>query len=1021
MLKKRYLFLIMLVLLFAISAVSAVDVNNTENLNLELKTQEEILFMDDVTTFSQLQKDIDNSNETFELKHDYKFDYRVDMERYQDGVSINKEIVINGNGFTIDGSNLARIFNVNGYVKFNNITFINGQSTYGGAIYSERYYPIIIGDNNSFINNSASNGGAIYTNSGIEINDNNVFINNIAKQGSGGAIQSGEGSVSIQNNNTFVNNIAVTEGGAIYGRHINIGKNNLFKNNSANSGGAIFNYDLNSRLTIFGNSFFINNSANYGGAIYNSGVTRGGGHYNYGIVNITSNSFFINNSANYGGAIYNGGITCVSDNSSFFNNSANFGGAIYNTQIIYGSVYHAQLELYGNISFTGNRAENGGVIYNNGVIKIKGNSTFKNNFANYGSVIYNNNDISNYLNGLNFNENPAEIIYFDFNLTNEKLIITPYFGNNILYSIYDNTDSDSMLINGNYYYKSDFNKNIIFTVSGTNNNGSFIFNTSVDKNGQIIINLTELSPNYLLISHNYDGFYFNTSEEFKQFLIVSIISPTTFNSTNIYLEASLTKEYPLSNQNLIFLIDNQEYSVITNREGTGLLYLNLNVGNYTCVVKYDGKYGKTSTTVNIVVDKTIDMSVPDVTKYCGGPERLYVTLKDNGQPIADAKIKIYINGLHYDRTTNDNGQASIALSIPAGNYTARVEYDSIETEANVVIKQTVSGNDITKIFRNGTQYYAKFLDTKGNLLVNTPVDFNINGVFYTRTTNENGVAKMNINLNPGEYIITATNPNSKEMYSNVVTVLSNIAENHDLTKYYKNASQYIIRLLDDRGKPVGAGVSVEFNINGVFYTRTSNATGHVKMNINLNPGTYIITANYKGLMVSNTIKVLSILQAKDLNMKFRDGSKFEAKLLDGQGNPFAGQKITFNINGVFYDRTTDENGIARLNINLQADNYIITSSYNGLNIANNIKISNDPIYYTIGSNPLVSDEIIHEIGMDCDCRLITDIYGNTGMHSFVEVVEGITYWCYRASTDWMYLFSPEGVMVDNWNVAEHYR
>ena len=467
MLKKRYLFLIMLVCLFAVSAVSAVDMNNTENLNLELKTQGEILVMDDIASFSQLQKDIDNSNETFELKHDYKFDYLVDMENYQDGVSINKDIVINGNGFTIDGSNLARIFNVETYyAQFNNINFINGKSTYGGAIYSE-FNPIIIGDNNSFINNSAPNGGAIYTNSYITVNDNNIFINNFASEGSGGAIISNDASVSIHNNNIFVNNIAKNNGGAIYGRYINIGDNNLFKNNSAGSGGAIFNYDYFSTLTIFGNSFFINNSAGSGGAIYNKGNLRGGGEYYYGIVNITSNSLFINNSASYGGAIYNGGIVYIFDNSSFINNSASYGGAIYNAKIVSKNIYYSKLELNDNISFIENHANEGGAINNDGIIKIKGNSTFKYNIATYGSVIYNTYDISNYFNGLNFDENPAEIPYFYFNLTDEKLIITPDFGNNILYSIWDNTDSDSMLINGNYYYKSDFNQDIIFTVFGT--------------------------------------------------------------------------------------------------------------------------------------------------------------------------------------------------------------------------------------------------------------------------------------------------------------------------------------------------------------------------------------------------------------------------------------------------------------------------------------------------------------------------------------------------------------------------
>ena len=68
-------------------------------------------------------------------------------------------------------------------------------------------------------------------------------------------------------------------------------------------------------------------------------------------------------------------------------------------------------------------------------------------------------------------------------------------------------------------------------------------------------------------------------------------------------------------------------------------------------------------------------------------------------------------------------------------------------------------------------------------------------------------------------------------------------------------------------------------------------------------------------------------------------NQFVANLLDGQGNPYANQKVQFNINGVFYYRSTDSSGNARLNINLMPGQYIITSSYNGMNIANTIKVT----------------------------------------------------------------------------------
>ena len=73
-------------------------------------------------------------------------------------------------------------------------------------------------------------------------------------------------------------------------------------------------------------------------------------------------------------------------------------------------------------------------------------------------------------------------------------------------------------------------------------------------------------------------------------------------------------------------------------------------------------------------------------------------------------------------------------------------------------------------------------------------------------------------------------------------------------------------------------------------------------------------------------------------MKYRDGTQFKANLVDGQDKPYANQEMTFNINGVFYNRMTDSNGQAKLNINLMPGEYIITSSYNGSSIANKVTV-----------------------------------------------------------------------------------
>ena len=344
-----------------------------------------------------------------------------------------------------------------------------------------------------------------------------------------------------------------------------------------------------------------------------------------------------------------------------------------------------------------------------------------------------------------------------------------------------------------------------------------------------------------------------------------------------------------------------------------------------------------------VTDYGAHLYAQDVEKYAGGSQRLVVSLKDKyGVPLIGENIGISINGQYYSREIGDNGYASLAINLAPGEYDAVVDYDGTlgKNKTNVKIKVlgTVFGDDIVKYYKNGTQFYASFLDGNGNVLKNSDIEFNINGVFYTRKTNENGVAKLNINLNPGEYIITSINKVTNDLFANSIVVKPVLVENRDLVKYYRNGSQYTVKVLDGKGNP-SAGEKVTFNINGVFYTRTTNENGTAKLNINLEPGEYIITSTYNGASVSNKINVLTRLVSNDLSMNYKDGSAFEAVVLDEMGRPASGENLTFNINGLFYNRTTNSDGMACLSINLMPGEYIITSYWNNYVKSNTIKIN----------------------------------------------------------------------------------
>ena len=352
---------------------------------------------------------------------------------------------------------------------------------------------------------------------------------------------------------------------------------------------------------------------------------------------------------------------------------------------------------------------------------------------------------------------------------------------------------------------------------------------------------------------------------------------------------------------------------------------------------------------NVTYSKSEDTREPviygeDLSMYYKNGSRYEVSIYQDGKIINsqnnDSKVIFNVNGVNYTKELV-NGKASIGINLNPGNYTITTFYhytDGLATKTNnIEVLSTILANDVVKFFRNGTQYYAKFLDGCGSPLVNASVIFNINGVFYKKQTDDNGMAKLNINLRPGVYILTAMHPDTL-MYGSNITVLSTILAN-DVVKFFRNGTQYYAKFLDGCGSPL-VNASVVFNINGVLYKKQTDYNGVARLNINLFPGKYILTAMHPdGLMYGYNITVLSTIHGDDIVKFFRNGTQYCAKFLDGCGSPLVNAGVVFNINGVFYKKQTDGRGMARLNINLFPGEYILTAIHlNGEEKANIIKV-----------------------------------------------------------------------------------
>ena len=370
-------------------------------------------------------------------------------------------------------------------------------------------------------------------------------------------------------------------------------------------------------------------------------------------------------------------------------------------------------------------------------------------------------------------------------------------------------------------------------------------------------------------------------------------------------------------------------------------------GDYKVNVTYSGDktYEVSNNVFNLAVNPMkVNLNISDVVMFYRDGTRMVAILTDiKGNPITNATVYFTINGKTYARTTDTNGTASLAINLISKIYNATILYngsdiyDKLSKNITVTVNPTILANDTVLMYMDGTVFVAKFLDKTGKALTNASVKFNINGVFYTRITDNDGVAKLNIRLRPGSYILTAYNNVTGEEKGFDITVKSLIVAN-DLTKYYLNATRFEATIYNKNGT-LAINKNVTFNINGVFYTRQTNENGVVGLNINLRPGNYIITTMFDGLAIGNNINVLPTLVTNNLSMKYLDGSKFTAQTLDGQGNPLANQNVSFNINGVLYHRVTDKDGMASLNIRLMSGDYIITSYWNDFQVGNTVKIA----------------------------------------------------------------------------------
>ena len=230
-----------------------------------------------------------------------------------------------------------------------------------------------------------------------------------------------------------------------------------------------------------------------------------------------------------------------------------------------------------------------------------------------------------------------------------------------------------------------------------------------------------------------------------------------------------------------------------------------------------------------------------------------IVLKDSkGNAIANKEGIITIDDVEYPIVTDENGAASINLTLTTGNYTAYVhtvsDYYNKAGNAEATVIVTDDREDI-QIEANGKTIYLQTIeagcdyaitlkDANGSVLANQTLVVNFNGEDINATTDENGTATVTLTATAtGSKVATITfagddthAPATATATIKITKEASKLTAKKATFKAKTKTKKYAIKLKSASGKAI-AKVKVAIKVNGKTYTAKTNAKGKATFKI----------------------------------------------------------------------------------------------------------------------------------------------------------------------------------------------
>lgn len=789
-------------------------------------------------------------------------------------------------------------------VKLINLTFIDGYATPSpDALLHVADDTIVYIEGCEFTNNSAIEGGTISVSTGGKVYiDNSYFHDNKAILGRNG------GTIYVDRGYLYISN-------------------SLFEDNFAGDGGAIYLGFPAEALIV--NTTFINNTANgssnYGGS--------GGAIFSRSSNFTVENSTFIENTADYGGAIFiDYGATNVY-RSYFENNRVTTATSAKGSQIQGSYISYCNLTMHYSILISEESNSNLYLVY---IPNIDENYTADVNYNFWKTNSIKTNVESNYS------------VQMQINLENEFV----YTGDIVEFTINFvnyNADEGTSPLDG---FVHDFDVKLIPTlglieddiVTIKNNKAVFYYNATTV--GEETIRAGNI---FQLASYKFD--VLDGSDKIK-------LNPTITVDKDKKSTITVTFDQSVTG-NITIRIGEDEYQVEIN-DSKAILKIDTLPGDYVAKIIFRGDENFRGFVENVAFNvakyKSI-ITIDDATLYYNGDYQAKLT-DDEGNVITGEKLTLIINETSYEAITDENGIAIFELNLPStGSFDVEVTYlgntkyneSSADSKINLEYATVkLTSKETTYITPIKGEYSVTLTDNKNSPLKNTKVIFTFNSEIFEIITDDNGIATLELNNNAldiGEYDISAEveatavysgdKAESKIMVQKAIAIL-----NVENITVFANHGEFKVTVTDEDGNPLdNYNVSVKIANNDEKII-TTNVNGTANFTLSLTPANYTVITKLSDNKIYDANEVVSRITVKESIVNiiapevivYYSNGKFTAILQDVDGIPISNERLIISIDND-YLATTDENGIATVNINnLAMGTYVVVVKFEGNDI-----------------------------------------------------------------------------------------